>query len=216
MKKLFIVVLSILIFTTTCFAEPVPATVQAAAQPATTEQPTLKTVGIFLEAPNTYVGNEKVRKIIPEKTIPVFPKQLFNVLPFDQTAMAVRTYKEDNRMVINQYYSTPLNRKDIQKIGKELKCDYVLFLKVDHSPPRFGAGLFSMSFKTTVTVDVRLLNIDSMQYLMSKEIVKDGASTAVYMGVPSFENAYAEALQKALDEFQIPNPMLLEMASGTK
>ena len=100
-----------------------------------------KTVGIFLEAPPTYVSNEKVRVLIPEKTIPIFPRTLFTVLPFDQTAMAVRTYKEDNRMVINQYVTTPMNRSDIQKVGKELKCDYVLWLKVDNSPPRVGAGL---------------------------------------------------------------------------
>lgn len=211
MKKIVLILMVFMSVLSSVFASPVTSIPAQLSDP-----PLLKTVGIFLEAPNTYVGNEKVRKVIPEKTIPMFPKQLFNVLPFDQTSMAVRTYKEDNRMIVNQYMSQPLNRSDIQKIGKELKCDYVLFLKVDNSPPRFGAGMFSMSFKTTVTVDVRLLNIENMQYLMSKEIVKDGSSTAVYMGVPSFENAYAEALQKALDEFQIPKTTLLEMASGTK
>lgn len=213
MKKLLVLVL---LLTFSGFCAAAPDTTPPVNPPAVTEIPTFKTIGIFLEAPNTYASNEKVRTLVPEKTIPMFPKQMFTVLPFDQTAMAVRTYKEDNRMIINQYVTTPLNRADIQKIGKELKCDYVLFLKVDNSPPRFGAGLFSMSFKTTVTVDVRLLNIETNQYLMSKEIVKDGSSTAVYMGVPSFDNAYAEALQKALDDFQIPKPLLLEMAAGTK
>lgn len=215
MKKVIATLLFMLV-ATTCFAAPEPAPIQPVIPPIASEQPALKAVGIFLEAPNTYANNEKVWSAVPAKTIPMFPKQLFTVIPFDQTTMAVRTYKEDNRMIQNQYMSTPLNRSDIQKIGKELKCDYVLFLKVDNSPPRFGAGLFSMSFKTTVTVDARLLNIESGQYLISKAIVKDGSSTAVYMGVPSFENAYAEALSKALDEFQIPKTTLLEMAAGTK
>ena len=207
-----------LLVTSTCLAAPVSSP-NLLASPTTTlpSEPTvLKTVGIFLEAPSTYVSNEKVRVLIPEKTIPIFPRTLFTVLPFDQTAMAVRTYKEDNRMVINQYVTTPMNRSDIQKVGKELKCDYVLWLKVNNAPPRVGAGLFSISFKTTVTVDVRLLNIETMQYLMSKEIVKDGSSTAIYLGVPSFDNAYSDALQKALDGFQIPQSMLLDMAAGTK
>jgi hypothetical protein len=203
MKKMLLMAL-FLIMASTCFAAPDTT-------PLLADMPSTKTIGMFLEAPTTYVNNEKIRSIVPEKTIPMFPKTKFIVLPFDQTAMAVRTYKEDNRMVVNQYYSTPLNRSDIQKIGKELKCDYVLWVKVDNAAPRVGAGLFSVSFKTTVTADVRLLNIESMQYLISKEIVKDGSSTAVMMGVPSFENAYAEALQKALDEFIIPPAMLVTM-----
>lgn len=195
MKKLLTAIL-VLLVSSTCFA---------------TELPPTKTIGIFLEAPPTYVNNERIRTMIPEKTIPMFPRTKFTVLPFDQTSIAVRTYKEDNRMIINQYFSNPLNRSDIQKIGKELKCDYVLWIKVDNAAPRVGVGLFSVSFRTTVTADVRLLNIENMQYLISKEIVKDGKSTAVIMGIPSFENAYAEAVQKALDELQIPPAMLATM-----
>lgn len=212
MKKFLLIITVFILTCSSAFAAPATTT-PTLPPPA---EPVLKIIGIFLEAPNTYTNNEKVWSAIPAKTIPMFPRQLFTVLPFDQTTMAVRTYKEDNRMIQNQYVSTPLNRADIQKIGKELKCDYVLFLKVDNNPPRVGAGLFSISFKTTVTVDARLLNIETMQYLMSKAIVKDGSSTAIYMGVPSFERAYADALTKALDEFQIPNTMLLEMASGSK
>ena len=211
MKKILIVLL-ILLMSPACLAAPEFAPTSK----VSVDAGAIKTIGIFLEAPTTYVSNEKVRKVVPEKTVSMFPPQLFRVLPFDQTAVAVRTYKEDNRMITNQYVSQPLNRSDIQKIGKELKCDYVLWLKIDNSAPRFSAGLFSMSFKTTVTADIRLLNIETVQYLMSKEIVKDGSSTAVYLGVPSFENAYAEALQKALDEFQIPKTTLLEMSAGMK
>ena len=206
--KIFIITLLLMITAASSIAAPIP--VPTVFVPSLDLSPT-KTVGIFLEAPPTYINNEKIRSIIPEKTIPMFPRAKFTVLPFDQTAMSVRTYKEDNRMIVNQYYSTPLNRSDIQKIGKELKCDYVLWLKVDNSAPRVGAGLFSISFKTTVTADVRLLNIETMQYLISKEIVKDGSSTAMIMGIPSFENAYAEALQKALDEFIITPATLATM-----
>ena len=212
MNKLLFVVL-ILVFSSVCLAAPADTPPPA---PPPADSPALKTIGIFFEAPLTYANNERIRAMVPEKTVPMFPKQIFNVLPFEETSMAVRTYREDNRMMSNPYYPTPMNRSDIQKIGKELNCDYVLWVKVLNGPPRIGAGLFSISASTTINTDVRLLNIETAKYLISKEIVKDGKSTAIYMGMPSFENAYIEALEKAFAEFVIPKAMLLEMSMGLK
>ena len=166
------------------------------------------TIGIFLEASPTYANNETVRQLVPEKAKALFPDAKFNVLPLDTTTMELRTYKEDHRMIVNQYYSQPVNREDIQKIAKPLKCDYALFIIVTNDVPRVSSGLFSISFKTTVTCDIRLLDIDTGKYLTSKQIIKDGSSTAVYMGVPSFNNAYNEALNKALNEITIDTSLL--------
>ncbi|SMC63188.1 hypothetical protein [Sporomusa malonica] len=168
------------------------------------------TIGIFMEAPITFVNNETVRKTVPEKTMSFFPKNTFNVLPFDTTSMELRTYKEDNRMIVNQYFSKPVNREDIQKIAKGLNCDYALFIIISNDAPRVSAGLFSMSFRTTVTCDVRLLDVATGKYLTSKQIVKDGSSTAIYMGAPSFDNAYREALGKALDELTIDTSVMIK------
>lgn len=173
------------------------------------------TIGIFLEAPPTYVNNETVRKIVPEKTKAFFPETAFNVLPFDTTAMALRTYKEDHRMNVNQYYSQPINRQDMQSMSKDLNCDYALFVIINNDAPRVSAGMFSVSFKTTVTCDVRVLDVASGKYLSSKAITKDGSSTSVMMGVPSFDNAYNEALKKALDEMTIDTKLLVKPAQQT-
>lgn len=167
-----------------------------------------KTVGIFLEAPLTYVKNETVRKIVPEKVVTKLPKTYFTILPYDDTEMAVRTYREDNRMIVNQYYSKPLNRADIINIAKEVKCDYALFIKIETGFPRARIGLFARSFETTVTCDVRLLNISTGKYVLSKQIVKDGTSTSIVLGVPSFDHAYTEALTKALDELVLDDKII--------
>lgn len=171
------------------------------------------TIGIFMEAPVTFVNNETVRTLVPEKAKSLFPAARFNVLPFDTTTMELRTYKEDNRMNVNQYYSQPVNREDIQKISKSLNCDYALFLTITNDAPRFSAGLLSMSFKTTVTCDVRLLNVETGKYLTSKQIIKDGSSTSVYMGVPSFDRAYREALGRALDELTVDTSLMAKPAA---
>ncbi len=177
-----------------------------------------KTVGIFLDAPVTWVNNETVRTMVPAKVKEKLTGLGLTLLPFDTTTLAMRTYREDNRMIVNQYYAQPLNRADIQKICKELNAQYAIFIQVSNAPPRFSAGLFSMTFRTTVTCDIRVLDVETGKYTVSKEIVKDGSSTAVVAGVPSFDNAYREALEKGLDEMMFkanmfPNPTETEPAA---
>ena len=195
MKKLLILVM-LLLMANVCWAADLDA-------PAAK-----KVVGVFLEAPVTYANNETVRKLIPNKANDLFPASSFTVLPFDTTTMEMRTYREDNRMVMTEYYSQPLNRSDIQKISKGLNCNYALFITVNNNTPRVSVGLFSITFKTTVTCDVRLLNVETGKYIVSKQIMKDGSSTAIYAGVPSFDNAYNEALEKALKEITIDTTLL--------
>lgn len=173
------------------------------------------TIGVFMEAPVTFVNNETVREAIPKKAKELFPAKDFNLIPFETTTLELRTYKEDHRMNITPQYSQPVNRQDIQTIAKGLNCDYALFIIISNDAPRVSAGLFSVSFKTTVTCDVRLLDISTGNYLTSKQIVKDGSSTSVFMGVPSFDKAYREALEKALNELTIdttllPKPVTIE------
>jgi len=196
MKRILLFLLLIFSFTAVAYADNFD----------TEYQP--KTVGIFLEAPMSYVNNEIVRTMVPEKVRAIFPKFKFDILPYDKTDMALRTYKEDNRMIVNQYYSQPVNRKDIQQIGQSLNADYALFIIITNGPPRVSSGLLSVSFKTTVTCDVRLLNIATGEYVVSKQIIKDGKSTAIYAGVPSFDKAYNEALEKALQELTIDTSSL--------
>ena len=170
------------------------------------------TIGIFLEAPVTFVNNETVRKIVPEKTKSLFPSKQFNVLPFEVTSMELRTFKEDNRMIVNQYYSQPVNREDIQRVAKGLNCDYALFVIITNDASRVSSGLFSVSFKITVTCDIRLLNIATGKYLTSKQIIKDGSSTSV-LGAPSFDRAYREVLEKALEELTIDSSVITKPVS---
>lgn len=196
LKKLLICCLMLMVIGPMCFAAELDKPVDK------------KIVGVFLDAPATYANNENIRKLAPAKANELFPKTSFVVLPMDTTQTEMRTYREDNHMIFNQYYSQPLNRADIQKIAKGLNCNYALFITVNNDIPRVSAGLFSTSFKTTVTCDVRLLDVETGKYIVSKQIMKDGSSTAVLAGVPSFDNAYNEALDKAFKELTIDTSTL--------
>lgn len=173
--------------------------------------PGLPTIGVFLDAPVAFVNNETVRTMVTEKASKLFPANKFNLLSFDTTSNELRTFKEDHRMFTSPEYSQPVNRLDIQKIGGNLNCDYALFILINNDTPRFSSGLFSVKYKTTVTCDVRLLDINTGNYLASKQITKEGSSAAVY-NVPTFDKAYKEALGKALDEFTIDTSLLLKPA----
>lgn len=165
--------------------------------------PAKKVVGVFLEAPVVFLNNEAVHVLIPEKAAEMFSKNRFKLLPFDQTERTMRTYKEDNRMIMNQYASMPLNRADFQTICKDLGADYALAISVTNGAPRASSALFVVTFKASITCDVRLLDINTGEYVISKQIVKDGTSSGTAFGMPSFDHAYNEALRMALDELTI-------------
>ena len=168
-----------------------------------------KKVAIFLDAPLTYVDNETVRKLVPEKANKLFEETSIKVIPFEESMSALRTYLEDNRMIMNQYYTQPLNREDLRKICKELEANYALLIKITNSAPRASSVLFTVTFKTTVTCDVRLLDNETNKYIVSKSIVKDGSTTSVaILGIPDFNSAYTSALKKALNELSIDKNML--------
>lgn len=163
-----------------------------------------KKVAIFLDAPLTYVDNKTVRKLVPEKTKKLFEETVLDVIPFNDSMLAMRTYLEDNRMIMNEYFSQPLNRDDLSKICKELNADYALFIKITNSEPRLSSILFIMTYKTTVTCDARFFDVLAHKYIISKSIVKDGSTTTLaILGFPDFDNAYTEALKKALNELDI-------------
>lgn len=170
-----------------------------------------KKVAIFLDAPLTYVNNETVRKLVPEKANKLFEGTSIKVIPFDESMLALRTYLEDNRMIMNEYYAQPLNREDLKNICKEIEVDYALFIKITNTAPRFRSDLFAITstYSTTVNCDVRLLDIGSNKYIISKSIVKDGSTTSLtVLSLPDFSNAYTNALKKALNELSIDKNML--------
>ena len=164
-----------------------------------------KVIGIVLEAPATYANNQTVRELVPEKVAVLFPEDRFIVLPFEQTSAAVRTYREDKRLPDSGDHFVPLNREDIMTLLKPLNCDYAFFIKVTNSQPRTSSGVFTSTARTTVTCDIRLLDLKTGQYKITKEIIKDGRSTSgpMYGGSPSLNRAYERALNSALDEIQI-------------
>lgn len=200
MKKIFLVLSTLMFMCSACFAESMSEKVAQAAFIGE-----VKKVAILMDAPVTYADNERIREMVPQKASEIFKKPKFEILSFEESQMMKKIYREENNMITIDYATsiTPLKMADVKALGENLGADYVLLLNVTNSAPRVGAGLFSVSFKTTITCDARLMDVNAGKYIMMKQTVKDGKSTAVLAGIPSFDKAYQEALEKSLTELQI-------------
>ena len=176
-------------------------TVAFAAQPLSFATPPKK-VAVFLEAPLTFISNEKVRKDFPEKIKLKLEKINCSILDFDECQTALKTYREDNSLIVSPYYSDPLKRDDIQKIAQELKADYAIYIQVANNAPSANIGMFDVDFQTTITCDLKIVNIETGKYVLNKSIVKDGKSTSGFFSYGSYDKAYNNALGKALDEIE--------------
>lgn len=208
MRKIILVLFTIMMMVSVCYADSKKETMadKIAAANYTGE---VKTVTVILDAPVTYADNETIRNAVPKKAKEIFKTPQFEINDFDTTQMQVKIYREENGMITSDYATiTTLKMADVQEIGKMENADYVLFLNVNNTAPRFSAGFMSMSFKTTITCDARVMDVTTGKYVIMKRFVKDGKSTAVLGGIPSFDKAYQEALEKALDELKLDTTTL--------
>ncbi len=165
-------------------------------------------IAVFLEAPITFCQEEKVHNMVDEKVALIFEKDKFEVMPLAKAINVVQIYRAENDMTALSAsgwgrYAVALKKEDVYSIAKQLECDYVFFVRLSNDMPRYSSGLFHSSAKTTISCDVRVLNVAGNKYTFSKQVYSDGKSTAIYMGAPSFERAYFKAFSKALDKIKI-------------
>lgn len=201
-KKSLFLLFTLMLITSLCYATE-PNNNQSMADKVAMAMFTgeTKKLAILLDAPVTYADNEAIRKLVPEKVAKIFKSPNFEILPFDDAQMQKKIYREEHNMVTSDYATiSALKMADVQALGKQLGADYILFLNVNNTMPRISAGFFSMSFKTTITCDMRLMKVTDGKYSFMKQAVKDGSSTAVMYGVPSFNGAYRDALDKSLED----------------
>ena len=226
MKKIMFVFMLMLLCTVTCTAAPLSYDYSSA-----------KNVAIFMDTPPTamsWVESEDVINLVTDKAKILFPEPTFKILDLGSCQMAKKVYKEEHPfsqsiVVTNpdgsqsnvsttemQSFNTtmmhdvvaPLKLSEAVEVGKELNADYILMLRITNSMPTYSSDFFSVSAKTTVKCDVRVLDVKEAKYIFMKEIAKDGKSTAILSGMPSFKNAYMEAIEKSLSEVQLNTRIL--------
>jgi len=197
MKKVILLILIILSFSSVCFAQTSPSSTTNVLQ-----TPSKKTVGIFLETPSALVINKTTKDFMMRKANRIFPSEKFNILPLAITSNAINSYRPANRTA-NVYLAQPLDRLDIQAMAKNLNCDYAFYITINKGLPSMSADLNSATYKTSVTCEFRILNVQNENYVIHKQITQESSSDTVKNGIPTFDNPYSDALERALMNLDI-------------
>ncbi|HJG08031.1 MAG TPA: hypothetical protein K8V25_07255 [Megamonas hypermegale] len=220
MKKILLVLMSLCMLSSVCFASMADKVNAISSYTGET-----KKVSVLLDAPLGYMSNEEIRNIVVEKANEMFPTPQFLVTPFEDSQMMKQIYREEHNMPTVEYastFGTALKMADIQAIGQSLDADYVLFIQVSDSGPSYSnssswipfvGSISSSKAKTSVKCDIRIMNISTGKYVAMKQTVKDGAdSSSSFMGIggdqPSFDKAYQEAIERCLYELDIDTSTL--------
>lgn len=193
MKRIILLIAIITLLSSVCFAEP--ATGNTSSQTLLTK----RNVGIFIEAPNTFKINDPTQSLLIRKANIFFSAKKFSVLPLETTSNAMKSYRSNNRS-LNVYSSQSLNCEDIQTIAKDLNCDYAFFITINKGLPSMST---SAAYKTSITCEFRIINVQNGSYMARKLITKDISSDNVKDGIPTYDNAYSDALERSLFELNI-------------
>lgn len=172
-----------------------------------------KAVAVFIETGMTRPENDKkVREVTEERLEEFLPPDKFTALPLNKTVQALTDYKEDNRIIVSESFAGLASREDILKVCAGLgEVDYAFLIHVSQSIPKAKArGLGGAKFTAIVTCDMRLLDIETGEYISRAKAEKTGTSTTVSMlvGAPSADKAFNSALLKALDEIKLDTSMV--------
>jgi len=192
MKKIILLISIITLLSSVCFAE----TTTGNNAPQTLSN---KTVGIFIVTPTTFKINDPTQNLLIRKASIFFPAKKFSVLTLETTSNAIKSYRPNNRSQ-NIYSSQYLSHEDIQTIAKELTCDYAFLITINKGLPSMST---SSTYKTSVTCEFRVINVQNGSYMAHKIITKDVSSDNVRDGIPTYGNAYSDALERALFDLNL-------------
>ncbi|MEN6566426.1 MAG: hypothetical protein ABFC57_08995 [Veillonellales bacterium] len=194
---LFLLICTVFAISSVCWAE---INSHSAGNPATTSNQ--RTIGIFLETPDTYANNETIQNLVVKKATSLFPTNQFVLLPLEATNAAIKSYRPANRP-LSLYSAQPLTREDVQSLAKELKCDYALFITLHKGLPSISTDFSSATYKTSITCDIRLLHIQTGKYITTDQITKESGDSTLTGTTTVNDSAYYDALERALMELHI-------------
>ena len=134
----------------------------------------------------------------------------YNIIPFNDTDPYVQIYREENDLTfsVDDDYTQVSNRdvslkkKDIDNLCKHFKTDYIIYVRVTSTAPRFYDGPFTVSKKINITLDFRIWSDKMADFVYAKRSVKTGTSTAVYLGSGSATRAVDKGVKKCLKDIE--------------
>ena len=155
---------------------------------------------------------EKVYSTLQESVDNIFkdsPK--YEIMPIGETDSYVQIYREEHDLTSTVEspmtgtftQNVMLKKEDIDSICKHFESDYMIYVKVSSSTPRFSGGFISASQKVNVTLDFRVWSNKKSDFIYTKRAMTTGTSTTVYAGgFGSAGHAIEKGLKKGLKEIE--------------
>lgn len=199
---LFSLMAAVFFISNICFAET--SSHSTGKSPAAFNQ---KVIGIFVETPAAYANNETIQRLVMQKANSLFPANRFTLLPLETTSSAIKFYHSANR-IPNLYSVQPLTRDDIQKMAKELNCDYAFFITLHKGLPSMSADFNAATYKTSIACDIRLLQVQNGNYITNRQLTTESNGNPLKSSVPADDAAYYDALDRTLTELHIDTSRL--------
>lgn len=202
MKKIFLLVIFVLVLNSICSAQTMSEKV---AQNLYTGES--KKVAVLLDIPVEYINNEDIKGKILKKTNDIFKTPKFELLPFDDTQLVKLTYCEEHGIPTFSYKNSindsMLRIYDLKNIGKKLQADYVFYIGLTTSNAIQSEGMFDTSSSATGRCEAKLLDINKGEYVYQQIFLEEGTSTSWFSDISSPKRAYMKAIEKCIEKINL-------------
>ncbi len=170
-------------------------------------------VSVVLDTPSGYFAEpEKVYQTVQTSLDTIFGNSPeFEVRSVSECDAYVQIYREELNRTDNWDSSyggdnqrdLSLKKEDVAKIADHFGDDYLIYVRVSSTAPRYTGGMFSSGQKVNVTLDFRIWSREKRDLVYTKRAITTGKSNTIYFaGGGSTEHAIEKGLKKGLQDIE--------------
>ena len=176
-------------------------------------QASATSVSVVLDTPSGMFSEpEKVYQTVQTSLDNIFGQYSeFEVRSVSECDAYVQIYREelDRTDEWDSAYGGDIQRDmsfkkaDVEKIADHFGDDYLIYVRVSTTAPRYSVGMFSSGQKVNVTLDFRIWSREKRDLVYTKRAITTGKSNTIYIGgLGSTEHAVEKGLKKGFEDIE--------------
>ncbi len=180
---------------------------------ASTQSYAATTVSIVLDTPaGMFSEPEKVYSTVQTSLNNIFGNSSeFEVRSVSECDAYVQIYREeldrtsdwDSSYGGDSQRDLSLKKADVEKIADHFGDDYLIYIRVSSTVPRYTGGMFSGGQKVNITLDFRVWSTEKRDLVYTKRSITTGKSNTFYFaGLGSTEHAVEKGLKKGFEDIE--------------
>lgn len=163
-----------------------------------------KTIAVFIEITETLYGVNDGIKMITDRIDEILPTKDFRLLPIEKSMQQLTYWKEDNLLPTTAgYVAVRTPREGLIEVTEKLGgADYIAMIVASSAMPQYAAGLGTVAQRQTVTLDVRIVDPKTEEYLVSAKVEasEKGKTGAGNINSPKI---FLKTLSSAIDQIDL-------------